>query len=72
MSGEFGDERCGDDFYRHLGSSRGDPNLNWSYFSPSPESWEERDRRFFCFLTRVDEAPFSGSLGNSGGVGVDT
>ncbi|HEX9864831.1 MAG TPA: septum formation family protein [Acidimicrobiia bacterium] len=68
---EFGDERCEDDFYRYLGSSRGDPNLTWSYFYPSSESWEDGDRKFFCFLTRVDEAPFSGSLENSGGVGAD-
>ena len=68
---EFGDERCEDDFNRYLGSSRGDPNLTWAYFYPSPESWEDGDRKFFCFLTRTDEAPFSGSLANSGGAGAD-
>jgi hypothetical protein len=58
---EFGDATCQAGFEELLGADPADPELTWSYFYPSQESWADGDRSFTCYLHRLDEQGLIGS-----------
>lgn len=62
---EFGDRRCDERYREHFGADLADPNVAWSYFYPSPESWIDGDRSFTCFVERLDQGPMTGHFDGS-------
>lgn len=60
------DEGCFTRFEEYVGTSYLDSELNYGYFTPTPESWEQLgDREILCYVF-ADDGPLEGSVEGSG------
>ena len=59
--GEFGFEACLPEFEAYVGETYAESSLDYTFLSPSEESWAEGDRNFVCFLYSADLSKLTGS-----------
>ena len=57
---------CLEQFEGYVGASYRLSSLDFVFFIPSEESWEQGDRELTCLLTSEDGTPLAGSARNSG------
>lgn len=61
------DEFCFDEFEGYVGAAYVDSRLDFGYFYPLPDGWEdEGDREITCFLYDLDLIDLTGSMKGSG------
>ncbi len=58
---EIGAEACLPEFEAYVGETFAESPLDYTFLSPSEESWEEGDRTFVCFLYSPDLSKLTGS-----------
>ena len=58
---EFGAEACLPEFEAYVGETYAESPLDYTFLSPSEDSWAEGDRIFVCFLYSADLSKLTGS-----------
>ena len=63
----YGDDFCFDEFEGYVGAPYTDSRLDFSYFYPLPDGWENADdREITCFLYDLDLKKLTKSMKSSG------
>lgn len=57
---QVGEEECGDQFFDFVGTEGTDSGLQYSYLSPSEETWDDGDRTVLCMA--VSDEPVTGTM----------
>ena len=58
---EFGFDTCLLEFEAYVGEPYAESSLDYTFLSPSEESWADGDRTFVCFLYNSDLSKLTGS-----------